>query len=176
MFIWGCSGPDLFLLTCFFIADFGTNMAAETGVYLLNAVKYSNWLLLSLFFFLLAVSTLAERICIEVYCWLMAMMLLSIWLQRYTSPSSLPQITWLLQGDSEALRCNYSFLFPLIFITHLPVSMLMNLTRESFVVTIAILLLKKSMPVTLRPPENFPLLFRTSMVLSNFSFSKHWAC
>lgn len=42
--------------------------------------------------------------------------------------------------------------------------------RESFVVIIAILRLKKSIEVTFLPLENFPLLFLQTTTLSGFNF------
>lgn len=49
--------------------------------------------------------------------------------------------------------------------------MLMNLILESFVVIIAILDVKNSIPVTFLPLENLPLLFLQTMDLMGFNFS-----
>lgn len=145
-------------------------MAELTGVCLSKAQKNSTWLQWSLFRLFVAILILFESIGIKLCCW-KELRFDSMRLQRYTSPSSEPQITWSRSGLRLARRWKRLFLLPLIFIMTQPVRMLTNLTLESFVVIMQMLRLQKSMPVTLRPPENFPVLFLTSIDLSSLSFS-----
>jgi len=102
---------------------------------------------------------------------LIALTVLLMWLHMYRSPSSDPHITWSKSSEMLAYIGKFSFLCPFILYIYLPFLMSKNHILESFVVTIAIEMLKKSIPVTFLPLENFPLLFLQLIDIKGLSFS-----
>lgn len=93
---------------------------------------------------------------------------------KYTSPSSDAETTCDKSSLRLALIGKFSFLWPLILKMIFPFLMSKNLTLESFVVTIATLKERKSIPVTLRPDENLPRVFRQLITVIRVSFPELW--